>query len=80
MQVSGSDRFRIACRSPCGASSITIASAGICLQPSSKRTWVKRLLVKYSAEQYFASCVFHSDSGIEVLIHFEERFLGFCIT
>lgn len=42
---SDSDRLRIACKSPCGAISITIASSGICREASSNNTCPKRLLV-----------------------------------
>lgn len=43
--VSGSDRLSIACKSPCGAISITIASSGICREASSNKTCPRRLLV-----------------------------------
>lgn len=77
MHVSGSDLFKIACRRPCGATSIITASSGMYLQPSSKYTGLIRLFVKYSAEQALIKGVSHSDSGADVHIHFEERFFGF---
>lgn len=80
VQVSGRDLFKIACKRPCGAISITIAFSGICLLPSSKSTGFNRLFVKYSAEQYLDNDLSHSHSGTEVLIHFEERFFGYGIT
>lgn len=43
--VLDNDRLRIACKSPCGAISITIASSGICREASSNNTCPKRLLV-----------------------------------
>ena len=52
------------------------ALAGMCLQPSSKRTGLTKLLAKYSAEQYCASWLFHWFSGTEVLIHLAERCIG----
>lgn len=69
----GNDRLRIACKSPCGAISIAIASSGICLEASSNKTCPKRLLVWYSGELVCANSLSHSDSGMELLIHFDER-------
>lgn len=79
VHVSGNERLSIACNKPWGAISITSASGGICLQPSSKSTGLNKLLVKYSAEQYFDKGCCQFDSGIDVLIHLEERSVGICI-
>lgn len=76
----GRDLLRIACKSPWGAISITIAFLGMCLHASSNSTGFNKLFVKYSAEQVSASGVFQFSSGIEELIHLEDRFLGFGMT
>lgn len=52
----------------------------MCLLPSSKRTGLTKLLVRYSAEQVCAKGSFHWLSGMEVLIHFEVRCFGSVIT
>lgn len=78
--VSGNAPFKIAWRRPCGAISIAIASFGTCLRASSNRTLLKRLLVWYSGEEYWAMSDFHSDSGNELLIHLDDLFFGSLIT
>lgn len=57
-----------------------MALSGICLQPSSNNTALSKLLVRYSAEEYFANGVSHSSSGTEVLIHLDDRSFGSGIT
>lgn len=73
MIVLDNDRLRIACKSPCGAISITIASSGICREASSNNTCPRRLLVWYSGELVCANSLPHSDSGMELLNHFDDR-------
>lgn len=76
VHVSGSDLLRIACKSPCGATSMQIAFLGIYLQASSNNTGFSKLFVKYSAEHRSAMGKCHSDSGTEELTHLEERCFG----
>ena len=78
--VSGNASFNIAWRRPWGAISIVIALFGICFRTSSNNTLLNRLFVWYSGEEYFARSDSHSDSGKEVLIHFEVLFFGSLIT
>ncbi len=80
VQVSGRALFKILWRRPCGAISITNAFLGMCLQPSSNNTGLNKLLVRYWGEQNFANGLLQSFSAIDVLIHFEDRSLGFGIT
>ncbi len=80
VHVSGNDLFKIACSRPWGAISITIAFFGTCFIPSSNKTGLSKLLVKYSAEHCCANSVFHWASGTDVLIHFQLRFFGHGIT
>lgn len=70
----------MACSKPCGAISIIMESLGICLDPSSKRTELNRLLVWYSADENLAKSESHFDSSIEVLIHLELRGSGSVMT
>lgn len=74
------DLLSMACNKPCGAISITTAFSGMCLLPSSNKTELTKLLVRYSAEQVCAKGSFHWLSGIEVLIHFDDRSFGSDIT
>lgn len=80
VHLESNDRFSIACNRPCGAISMIIAFSGMCLHPSSNKTELIKLFVKYSAEQYFAFGLSQSLSGTDVLIHFFDRSLGFVMT
>lgn len=59
---------------------MTIASSGIYREASSNKTCPKRLLVWYSGELFWANSLCHSDSGTELLTHFDERGFGSGIT
>jgi hypothetical protein len=72
--------LRERCRRPCGATSMTMAFFGICLLASSNNTAHRRLLVWYSAEQYFAWCVSQYSSGTDEDIRWADRDLGFGIS
>lgn len=74
------DLFNIACNKPWGAISMATAFLGICRVASSNKTLLNKLLVWYSAEDFWANSDSHSDSGTELLIHFEDLCCGFLIT
>lgn len=78
--LSDNERLRMACKSPCGAISMAIASSGMCRDASSNKTCPKRLFVWYSGELFCANSLPHSDSGMELLTHFEDRGLDSGIT
>lgn len=55
---------------------MTIALSGICLHPSSNKTGLSKLFVRYSAEHSLAIGLSQSSSGTEVLIQRDDRSLG----
>ena len=70
------DRFRMACRRPCGAISMVMALWGICCDASSKYTEFNRLLVWYSADEYCTAGKLYELGGTEEQTHREDRGFG----
>jgi len=71
-----SENFRMPCRRPCGAISIVMALWGIRCDASSKYTALNRLLVWYSADEYFTAGKLQALGGTEEHTHREDRGFG----